>query len=525
MMPRVSSANVLCVILLLAGVARAGAGEPPSPAPPGEPARAFKAGFAERDITPEIGMEQPGNYGKQFHRIFHDACKVRAAVFDDGRERVAVVGIDALGIRADTVAAARKAVQERCGIRPHSVLIAASHSHSAGPTLGVVPGEWDGESELVKTLAREHTTNVDPKYLARVERAIADAVVEADGKRAGAKAAAGFGVEDKVAFNRRFRMKNGTTTTHPGQGNPNIVEPAGPTDPQVGVLGAWGEADGKLLGCVVNFACHATTAPGGTSADYVYYLEKTIRGLMGEHVIVVFVPGASADVTQVDNQSPHAVRWTGEQASRLVGGRVGAEALKVLLSAQSSAGPLGPVAARSKTLRIKRRVPRPERVARATELAKKTPGRGVDPTEWIFHGKEIVLLDAKLRKEPVADVEVQAVQVGPAVFLACPAEYFCQFGLDLKAASKFPFTFPVSLANGCVGYVPTEEALGPGGGGYETRLTGYSNLDPAAGRTMADTLLELSRELTPAPVPQPPPLPPPTPGTKWTEGDVPPELD
>lgn len=491
---------------------------------PAAAAAVFKAGFAERDITPEIGMEQPGNYGKDFHRIFHDACKVRAAVFDDGQRRVAIVGVDTLGIRADTVAAARKAIEERCGVPGGSVLIAASHSHSAGPALGVVPGEWDQESDLVKTLAYEKTTNIDPKYVARVVTAIADAVVEADGKRAEARCAAGVGVEDKVAFNRRFRMKNATSTTHPGQGNPNIVEPAGPTDPEVGVVGAW-DKDGKLMGCVVNFACHATTSPGGTSADYIYYIEKTIRGLMGDDAIVVFVPGASGDVTQVDNQSPYAVRWSGEQASRLVGGRVGAEALKVLLSAQSSAGPLGPVAARSKVLQIKRRVPKSERVARALELAKKTPGRGVDPTEWTFHGKEIVLLDAVLRREPVADVEVQAVQVGPAVFLACPAEYFCQFGLDMKAASKFRFTFPVSLANGCVGYLPTEDALGPGGGGYETRLTGYSNLEPGAGRRMADTMVALSAELTPGPVPQPPLLPPPAPGTEWQFGNVPPELE
>ena len=344
---------------------------------------------------------------------------------------------------------------------------------------------------------------------------------EADTKKVEARCSAGFGHEDKVAFNRRFRMKDGRSVTHPNQGNPDIVEPAGPVDPQVGVLGAWDEK-GKLLGCVVNFACHATTGPGGTSADYILYIEKTIRGLMGDDAVVVFLPGASADITQVDNRSPYAIPHFGERASRLVGGRVGAEALKVLLLMQTSAGPLAPVAAESKVLKIKRRVPKPERVARATELVQKTSG--VDPTEWTF-AKEIVILDARLKKEPVADVEVQAIQVGPAVFLACPAEYFCQFGLDLKAGSKFPFTFPVSLANGAIGYVPTEEALSPTGGGYETRLTSYSNLEPAAGRRMADTLLALSAKMTPGPVPQPPPLPPGTVGKTWTYGNNPPELD
>src|SRR5205823_1696668 len=159
-------------------------------------------------------------------------------------------------------------------------------------------------------------------------------------------------------------MRDGRTVTHPGQGNPDIVEPAGPADPEVGVIGVWDEK-GKLLGCVVNFACHATTSPGGISANYVYYLEKVIQGYYGKDAVVVFLNGASGDVTQVDNRSPLVHRQP-ERWAEFVGGRVGAEALKVLLTVD--AGTLGPVAARSKVLKIKRRPPAPERVKRCLEL-------------------------------------------------------------------------------------------------------------------------------------------------------------
>ena len=60
-------------------------------------------------------MEAPGGYGKAYHKTIHDPCKVRASVFDDGRSRVAVVGIDALGIRRDTVLKVRRAIEERTG--------------------------------------------------------------------------------------------------------------------------------------------------------------------------------------------------------------------------------------------------------------------------------------------------------------------------------------------------------------------------------------------------------------------------
>ena len=223
-------------------------------------------------------------------------------------------------------------------------------------------------------------------------------------------------------------------------------------------------------------------------------------------------------MTQVDNHSPNKPP-TGEQWAQLVGGRVGAEALKVTLGLER--GELGPVDYRSQMLRIKRRAPAPERVKQCLELVQQLPAK-VGATEWTF-AKEIVLLDAKLRKEPVVDVEVQAIQVGPAVFVTTPAEYFCQFGLDIKARSPLPFTFPVSLANGCVGYVPTEDAFGPNGGGYETRLTSYSNLEISAGRQMADAGVALTKQFKPGTAPVPAKHLPFT-GKPWSYGDVRPDL-
>lgn len=469
-------------------------------AAPSKPARMAlpRVGFAEQDITPDIGMEQPGGYGKVFHQSFHDPCKVRAAVFDDGLAVAALVGVDALIVPCQMVKAAREGIASRCGIPPSAVLVGASHSHSSGPVGMVQPGEYDHASPLIRQLAYEKSSAADARYLKKVEAGIVNAVCEAYAKREPHRVGFGAGMEDKVAFNRRFLMRNGLTATHPGKMNPDIVRVAGPTDPTVTVTGAW-DTQGKLTGCIVNYACHATTNPGGISANWIAYLEKTVRGVFGSDVVVVFLNGFCGDVTQVDNLSPY-VNPPGEKWAQIVGGRVGAEAVKVLYSMWP--GDASRVAYRQKTELYRRRLPDPARVKRCLELVQQDP-KQVGATQWTF-AKEILLLDALAEREPQVEVELQAIQLGPLVFLAAPGEMFCQLGLALRKESRFPLTAPVELANGCVGYVPTEDAFGPHGGGYETRLTSYSNLEVGAGTKMVNTLMELAASLTPAPLPEPP---------------------
>jgi hypothetical protein len=313
-----------------------------------------------------------------------------------------------------------------------------------------------------------------------------------------------------------MRMKNGQTWTMPGAMNPDIVDYAGPIDPQVGVIGAW-NSNGQLIGTIVNFACHATTNPGGISANWIYYLERTLQGALQTRAPVVFLAGACGDIGQVDSLSPYEYR-TGEAWAEFIGGRVGAEAVKVLLSAPR--GTNVPLDTRRKIWPIKRRQPSAESIAQARAIIARGK-RPPDLSDWLF-ARETLMLTHLLAVEPAVEIEVQAVQIGPAVCISNPAEYFVTNGLEIKKRSRFPLTFVVELANGGVGYVPTEEAFSASGGGYETRLTFYSNLEISAGRQIAEAGIALASEMTPGPIPELPKID--APGQPWPYGNVPPGL-
>jgi len=457
----------------------------------------MKAGFHSADITPIIGMEAPGDYRKAYVQAIHDPLKVRAAVFDDERCPIALVGVDTCILPSDRsfIQRARDAIEQRTGIPGANVLVAASHTHSGGPfAWGLPPGEVEGAPKLVRELVQDHSIAADPRYCDWVEGQVMTAVCEAHRRRQPARLSVGTGAATGVAFNRRFRMRNGRVYTHPGKGNPDIIESAGPTDPAVAVIGGWSD-DGDLLGCVVNFSCHCTTFGGAVSADYVCYLEQLIQAAHGESAEVVFLNGACGDVTQVDNQSTRESEF-GEKWSRIVGTRVGAEALHVLASAPF--GDLAPLAVATETVPMRRRLPSAERLEEARNRVLAGLADGARDTAWTF-AKELVMLDYIAQVQPIVEVELQALQIGPAAFIANPAELFCALGLRMKAGSPFPYTFVVELANGCVGYVPDAAAFAPGGGGYETVLTSYSSLQVGAGDILVERATALLSKLAPSP--------------------------
>ena len=429
----------------------------------------LQAGFARVDITPPVGSEVPGGFAKNFSQGVHDPLWVEAAVIRNGATALALVGVDLIMLPGDVVTKARAEAEARCGIPGSHIMMGASHTHNAGPVVDC----FECES--------------DPDYCDRAAHAIADAVVAASERAVAARVGSGVGHEDSVAFNRRFRMKDGTIRTHPGKLNPDIIEPAGPIDPAVGVIGV-ADDQGELLGCIVNYTCHGTTLGGSvTSADWIYYLRNTIRGAYGDDVGVVFLNGACGDVTQVDNRDGRPAEF-GEAWARRVGATVGAEAVKVLVRMDFTNDV--PLAAASEL------VPLPIRDLGATDeelLRRESPGYGLGSGDFQerIYANEVRLVREMRNQSPTVPGEVQVFRIGPVGIASNTCEFFCQLGLDIKARSPLKPTFVVELANGCHGYCPTPDAFT--GGGYETRTARSSYLAPEAGPAIVDAAV---RQLT-----------------------------
>ena len=93
---------------------------------------------------------------------------------------------------------------------------------------------------------------------------------------------------------------------------------------------------------------------------------------------------------------------------------------------------------------------------------------------------------------PVIPCEVQAIRIGDLGIVTNGAEFSCQLGLDIKAASPFKRTWVVSLANQWIGYVATPSAYYAGG--YEPRTVRSAKMAPWAGQALVEGLLECSEK-------------------------------
>ncbi len=403
------------------------------------------AGTACLDITPPLGTRLRGYFEERTASTVHDPLYVRSFALEGEGGAVVIAVCDIIGIDRKYLDQAKAQITETTGLKPEQVLISCTHTHT-GPETG------------------------DDRYTEFLTGRIADCVRVAWQAREPAELGWARAEEPRVVFNRRYHMSDGTVQTNPGQNNPNVVKPAGPVDPEVGVL-ALRRPGGETLGLLANYTLHYVGIPDdfeAISADYYGFFSTLIQRLRGTDFVAALSNGASGDINNwhVIGGKPNANdRY---QHTERVAGLIAAAALWAWNEATFTGDV--PVASAMCEVTLSPRPPATaEEIASADEIE-----------ERVSAGKPVLMGERSFARRvhrfatnpPQARATwVQAVRVGDLALVGVPGEFFVELGLAIKARSPFAQTMILELANDCIGYIPTARAFEEGA--YEPNSTPY----------------------------------------------------
>lgn len=446
-------------------------------------------GVSKVEITPPVGYDQYRGTSTGVH----DPLFAKAIVFRQEDEQAALVVCDLISITRDLSMEVRSMVSDQTGIPYTNIIVAATHTHT-GPRYHAGINEY-----ISKKRSGELTPSDEESYESLLLNGIVQSIVEATNNTINAVIESGSGFAHDISFNRRFVMKDGRVRFNPGIGNPSIIHPAGPIDPEVGIIMFRNSSDNQPLASLTSFANHTDTF-GGTefSADYPGYLANALRQDIGEEFVSVFGMGTSGDINHID-----VVDATHQSGAVRVTERIGETLAAIVKEEMPNLRKTGNaiLAVRSefvyaplqdyseKELRWalqEERGPIYEERSflqgmRANKIRHlknmRDSGEAIPPTvgtgEWSI------------------PVEVQVFQVGEnAAIVGLPGEVFVELGMAIKESSPFETTLIVELTNIGIAYVPTEKAFTQGD--YETV---NSRLAPGGGELMVESAVRMLNEL------------------------------
>ncbi|MPY88803.1 MAG: hypothetical protein GEU99_12845 [Luteitalea sp.] len=450
--------------------------------------RQLQAGAAASIITPPLGELIVGGWTPRPATHIHDELYARCLVLDDGQSRVAIVVADNVGILRSVLDEAKRMASERSGLPVERILVASTHTHSASTARG--------------TNAYDETAPLD-SYQTFLAQRIADGIQRAVNNLEPAQVGWGAGSLPDQVFNRRWFMKPGTDLTNPfggtdkvrmnpGVGNPNLLKPAGPTDPEIAFL-AVRSSEGRPIALLANYSLHYVggVPSGHISADYFGLFAKRMSLLLGVEeqdppFVAMMSNGTSGNINNINfaggqKELPHYGRMS------VVANQVAAEVFRALQEIDyHDSVPLTMV---QRELTLATRRPTEQMVARARDiLARPKDAPQGHPRERIYAERILQIMETP----PRVDIVLQALRIGELAITAIPFEVFVEIGLELKEQSSFPTTFTVSLANGSNGYLPTVPHHGLGG--YETWL-GTNRFEVEAAPKIVATLLSMLEPL------------------------------
>jgi neutral ceramidase len=439
-------------------------------------AEALHAGTAVVDITPPAGYRMSGYFHERCSTGTANPLNAKALVLRQGDVRAALVFCDIIGLSPDVSSRARKRAARTTGIPAKNILVAATHSHTGPLYFGALRKHF--HDQAVAKHGRDPCEEVD--YPGKLVAGIVEAIAKADAAAGPVRLAAGSARQEGLSFNRRFHMRSGPVRFNPGVLNPDIVRPAGPIDPEVGVVMVRGGAGGKVRAAIVNFALHLDTV-GGTkyAADYPYYVEQALREKLGRELVLLFGTGTCGDINHIDVTKRERLKT--DHIGRTLGRTVAAAAKLRPIEAHA-------LAVRREIVRAPLQRYGSERIAWAHEAIHKV---GTRELPFLKQVEAYKILALEMRGGETIPLEVQLFRLSPDVALVgLPGEVFVDLGLAIKKASPFATTMVVELCQDALGYIPTKRAFAEGS--YETV---NSRVAPGGGEMLVEAATRLLKAL------------------------------
>ncbi len=456
----------------------------------------LRVGIAEQDITPPTGFPMAGYYHERLAEGTINPLKAKAIVFREGDTSAALVVCDLIGIGTDLSREVRKRASAQTGIPESHIVVSATHSHTAP----------DYMAELYLYLSKEKQDPLREKYIKKLIDGPVTAIVNADASAKPASLASGVATQTTpVSFNRRSVMRDGSVQTWQAESNSQRIRAAGPIDPQIGLLAIRDAKDGTTRGIFSNFALHCDTVGGSKwSADYPFFIERTLRELLGSELISIFGTGCCGDINHSHPAS--SVR----NKSDFIGNSIG-DSIRTQLAGLTAIEQTH-LAVKSEVVQLPLEEATADQVKRSTQTLDLIKNGGkVEFLDHVMAYKKLIL-DQLRHQQPVgktADyltwgrsrslagigetlpVDVTVITIGEDVaIVTLPGEVFVDLGLAIKQASPFRTTIVVELSNAVETiYIPHRAAYA--GGSYEVT---NSTVLPGSGEMLVESAVRLLRQ-------------------------------
>ena len=450
------------------------------------------AGAAMSDITPDMGIQIAGDIGR-YRPVeeIRDPLYARALVIETDGKRVCWLSLDILLISRKWTNIIKCQAAERFGLDPDAIMVHTVQNHAA-PSVGhfFVFNEDDWS-----LFPREYPWLLggDDRYNMVCIDGVMDAIGKAIADIQPVTVEIGRGVDGRVAFNRRFIMRDGTGRTHPTPCDPNILYCEGPVDPEVGVMTFTAE-NSRVVAAVLHHTCHPVHGypERWISAGWPGAWCDGVRDILGGDCVTMVVNGFCGNIHQRNHLDPNYVddyKYMGRKLTETT-----ATVLKDMVPMDS---PL--LDWKIKSLQIPLRMPTDEEIADARKLLTEHPepiwtdeSRTAVEWDWVYAVNRIDLAE-NVNKMPFFDYPIQVFRLGNTALVSVPGEPFVEEQLRIKLASPADFTFTAHMSTTYVGYLPTLEAFRHGG--YETRTGAGSKLTPEALTMVGDAVISMLNEL------------------------------